>query len=279
MIDWNNFHTWQLVMPPSRPDILQLMRIRLLLRGMDRNYPIGILGSTPEFRDVCHEMGFMKIYVFDKNTEFYEGTKKLMAYPDAAENLVVGDWIETLPQYKNYFSAIISDLTMGNIDYEHRDVFYEGINRALALDGIFIDKVLMHDYFLKVSDLISAYAKKPLNLLTANYFNCQMLFCSELIKEKKIVDTSAIYMYLSKRKDVRRLYPLLELTKKVTPEGCIWYYGIERSIAEKSYLLHFNLLNCWDEPDYSPYYTFVHHYLLGKKMQSWKGEADVWCYS
>lgn len=267
MIDWNNFYTWHLVMPPSRPDVYQLMRIRLLMQGIDRSLPIGILGSTPEFRDMCYELGFKNVHIFEKNISFYMNTREMMIYPDAVEKLIKGDWINTLSQYKNYFSVILSDLTMGNIMYEYRDVFYEGINNALRTDGIFIDKVLIHNHFLKVSDLICEYAQKPLNLQTANLFNCQMIFCSELVEEMGMVDTSEIYTHLRKIKERKWMQPLLELTKKITPEGCTWYYGKERNVIEKSYLSHFKMLYCWEEPNNSPYYTFARHYLLGKSTQ------------
>ena len=54
MLDWNSFNTWHLVLPPSRPDHLQLNRISDALTNKNKNQPIAILGSTPEFRDLCH---------------------------------------------------------------------------------------------------------------------------------------------------------------------------------------------------------------------------------
>lgn len=265
MIDWNSFHTWQLVMPPSRPSEEQIMKIRLLIKEVERTLPVAVLGSTPEFRDLYQEMGFKKIYIFDKNRNFYLNSKSLMKYMPENETLIGGDWLETIPECKTEFAVILSDLTMGNIEYDKRDAFYTAINRALRQDGIFIDKVLMHDFFLNVESLLTAYEHKPLNLKTANEFNCEMLFCSQLLQARKIIDTTEIYTYLASRKEYPWLEKLLELTKKVTPEGCVWYYGKERKEIEPLYINHFKLLNKWEEPIDSPYYLFVHHYLLTKK--------------
>lgn len=265
MIDWNSFNTWHLVMPPSRPDEMQLSRISILIENFDRQMPVAVLGSTPEFRDLYHKMGFKNIYVFDKNIIFYNSMKQLMTYAKCNEQFICGDWLDTLPQYSNKFSVILSDLTLGNLNYDVRDRFYSYINKALSWEGIFIDKILIHDHFLNVEQLLQAYEKKPLNLKTANYFNCQMLFCSQLIQINEMVDTTQIYQYLGSLHQYAWLPKLLELTKKITPSDCIWYYGREAKDITTLFQYHFNILAVWEEPVDSPYYFFAHHYLFRRK--------------
>ena len=64
---WDRIADWHLVLPPSRPDVLELRRIRAVIDKLERGTSIGILGSTPEFRDLVAEMGFVNVFVFDKN--------------------------------------------------------------------------------------------------------------------------------------------------------------------------------------------------------------------
>ena len=67
----NNFaeikSNWQYVLPPSRPSCHELERIQLSLFTVNRDDPIAVLGSTIEFRNLLHSMGFKKIYIFEKN--------------------------------------------------------------------------------------------------------------------------------------------------------------------------------------------------------------------
>ncbi len=48
---WGRMNGWNLVIPPSRPDTLDLARILEAIKHIDRTATVGVLGSTPEFRD------------------------------------------------------------------------------------------------------------------------------------------------------------------------------------------------------------------------------------
>lgn len=265
MTDWNSFNTWHLVLPPSRPSYEQLKRIQMVISDVSRDLPVAILGSTPEFRDLLRHLGFNKIYIFEMNLIFYEKMKDLMVYDTSREIVIQGDWLTSLPQYKDFFSVILSDLTMGNLPYESRKSFYKYLNEALQKDGIFIDKILTHDYFYNVEQLIYDYSSQPLNLYTANLFNCKMLFCSELIAKTEIINTTEIYDFLKNKVGEGWMDNLLELTELITPKGGIWYYGRRRIQVEQDYLSQLSLKMVWDEPEYSPYYLYARHYFFKKK--------------
>lgn len=264
-MNWDLMNTWELVLPPSRPSLEQLNRIRAIVNCVSRNNPVAVLGSTPEFRTVLCELGFRNIYIFEKNRNFYDKMTKLIAFSITTEHFVEGDWLNTLENYQNYFSVILSDLTMGNVPYENRRKFYADINNALTKEGVYVDKILTHNIFLDVKQLIEEYSIMPINLLTANQFNCQMLFCSELLKINNLVDSTAFYNYLEDCIDKEWMHKLIELTELITPRDGIWYYGKVQSEIENDYLSALSLKMKWSEPICSPYYLFCYHYLFGKK--------------
>src|SRR6266436_7110597 len=199
MDTWDQMQTWNLVLPPSRPSAMQLARIASNIGDLDKTAPIAVLGSTPEFRDMLHEQGFRQIYVLERNVTFHRAMSQLRIYQNP-EKLVEGDWRQTLQNYKGVFTLILSDLTMGNIPYDDRSMFYDLVTGALRKGGLFCDKVLTHEGAnLSVNKLIEKYALLPLNLLHINYFSCEMLFCSELLDIKEQVDSSLFYSILSER--------------------------------------------------------------------------------
>lgn len=265
MMNWDLVNTWDMVLPPSRPSSEQLYRIQMIAHNMNRNVPVAILGSTPEFRDLLRRMDFKKIFIFDKNREFYNKMTQLMSFDTKSECLVIGDWTDTLKDYQNSFGLVLSDLTMGNIAYEERRNFYYNINQSLVNSGVFIDKILTHDMFLKIDQLIEEFSNLPINLYTANRFNCQMLFCSELLEKTQIVDSTYIYNYLEEYVHQEWMTKLIALTEFITPRGGLWYYGRKRECVEDDFLGTFRLKMKWSEPIGSPYYLFCHHYEFGKK--------------
>src|SRR5438552_17781697 len=109
---WSHIRTWWLVLPPSRPAAWQLARVRKEIRDVDRSAPVGVLGSTPEFRDLLHELGFTNVLVFERNLHFHREVSKLRVYQNP-ETLVEGDWLETLGDKRGELSLILSDLTSG----------------------------------------------------------------------------------------------------------------------------------------------------------------------
>ena len=265
MTNWNAFDSWNLVLPPSRPSWDQLKNIHIAIDNIKRDMPVAVLGSTPEFRDLFRNLGFKNVYIFEKNMEFYTKMKKLMATDGNNEILIEGDWLDTISQYSNFFSVILSDLTMGNIPYNYRQDFYKSINNSLDKRGKFIDKILTHDFFNNFDCLIYEFSRKPLNIWTANEFNCRMLFCSELVHKEKMVNTTDIYYYLNKRVKEKWMQELLKLTKLITPEEGIWYYGKLRNEVEQDYLRCFTVKIINNEPLASPYYMYARHYYFEKK--------------
>src|SRR5436309_1818556 len=131
MDPWALMQNWDLVLPPSRPSANQLAALRLHIEPLSRSKPVAILGSTPEFRDLLFESGFLNIHLLERNSKFLSEMSALRVY-STPETVIEGDWLETLPTLSGQFALILSDLVSGNIPYADRPRFYEYLSAALA---------------------------------------------------------------------------------------------------------------------------------------------------
>lgn len=90
----NNFEeilsNWQFVLPPSRPSIYELERVKSYLLNVNKNERIAVLGSTIEYRNLLHTMGFKDIYIFEKNPSFYNWTQGWIVEKSPNEKIVWG---------------------------------------------------------------------------------------------------------------------------------------------------------------------------------------------
>ena len=261
---WDRMLGWQVVLPPSRPDALDLQRIAQALVGLDLKAPVGVLGSTPEFRDLLHELGFESIHVLERNLAYFDHVSAQRVY-DNPETIVEGDWMATLPRLGGRFSVLLSDLTAGNVAYEQRREFYDGVAHALSHEGLFIDKNLTNpDGLLSIDDIDEKYRLKPFNLQTVNYFSCEAVFCSELQGELGYLDTSAVYSALSSRLNGARLQRFVAAATAVTPTGCIWYYGRPWRDLKDDYCRSLELEHRYDLEPTQPYFRRAHQYIWRK---------------
>lgn len=215
---------WQQLVPPNRPSPHQLSYLETITKNLDHEIPVAVLGSTVEFRDLLFELGFENIYVFERNKSFYDQMSAERIYQNA-ETLILGDWVETLPAQTNKFCLIVSDLTSGNVPYENRKHFYSSIEGALQTNGHFYDKVLTHESFLGFEMLLKKYERLPVNNVSVNYFSCELLFCSELLIDHELVETTRLYGIIERASQNKRIGRFVELSKIITPENFVWYYG------------------------------------------------------
>lgn len=266
---WDKIHSWNLVLPPSRPSGYHLSLIRKEISHFDLTKPVAVLGSTPEFRDLLHEVGFTTIYILDNNPGFYRSMSSLRVYSNK-EVFEQGDWLDLLPKFENFFSLILSDLTMGNISYDNRSLFYELIHRAINKGGYFVDKVLTHPGDnLELMDLINKYSLLPVNLLNINYFSCEFIFCSKLLDINQMVDSSLFYNILRENFEAQpfnqRLLLFLRHAHDITPLNCIWYYGKKWIELKDNYCPNLDLVKCFEDEIGSPYFNRLKLFIFKKE--------------
>jgi hypothetical protein len=251
---WDLMQHWEYVLPPSRPSAAQLARIKFRIGDVDRSKPVAILGSTPEFRDLLFECGFGEIYLLERNLTFLGAMSALRIFKNT-EHIVEGDWRTTLPLLKAKFAVVLSDLTSGNIPYADRAIFYEAISGALSPGGLFLDKVLTHRKpNISVDALFEKYSRLPVNLLYINHFSSEMLFCSELLEIKGVVDSTLFYELLDKRVRNARVRRFVNEAMKITPLGGQWWYGRNWDELQPTYCNHLTVLKTFDDEATSPYH-------------------------
>ena len=257
MSDWSKMKSWDLMLPPSRPTNTELERIRRYCEKLNKNEPIGILGSTPEFRELTYRMGFKNVYVFDKSPDFYLEASEMIPIYDikAHENLVIGEWTETVRCFQDFFGIILSDLTLGNVHYEKQSSFFLDIYKSLACNGAFIDKVLVLDFeFVELGQILEKYEKLPITMQSVHDFSCETLFCSTLVKETGLVDTAMFYPIIEKYS--YKISQYVSKAKLITPEGFIWYYGKSWEEIDRYYRCHYRTRYIY--PDENPMSVYFH---------------------
>ncbi|HUD10837.1 MAG TPA: class I SAM-dependent methyltransferase [Candidatus Saccharimonadia bacterium] len=185
---------WRNFFPPHRPSEAYLKFCRSQLEGMSVLGSVAILGSTPELRDLVVETGQPEVHVLDISQTFHDSMDALRVYPKAPEILHLGNWPDMLPGFAGNFDAILSDLTLGNIPYDDRQRFFDGIRTALKPGGVFLDKVLTFGRvpLKRLAVLGQSYLKKPFNRHTVSDFIGDYFFGSETLAGVDIISTRAV---------------------------------------------------------------------------------------
>lgn len=258
---WSRITTWAAVLPPSRPDVLDLNRIRSIASELDRSVPVGVLGSTPEFLDLLHELSFNEIVALERNMSHYSAMETLRIYP-RSETVVEGDWRDTLNGVEGRFGLLLSDLTSGNLPYDDRKEFYKTIERALQPNGYFVDKNLTNSApLLSLGEIKDRYDSVPINLLSANYFSCEAIFCSDLQLESETIDTTHIYGQLRDGLRGERYAKLIDAAHLITPEACVWYYGRPWDVLQADYCADLKLIARHNLAVDQPYFERAFQYV------------------
>ena len=168
-----------------------------------------------------------------------------------------------LQNSRGRFSIILSDLTSGNIEYSIRPQFYDLVTQSLRRGGLFFDKILTHPCpNLSIDLLVAKYSRLPLNLLYANHFSCEMLFCSELLEIANMVDSSMFYELLKTRAPNPRILAFIDAAQMVTPSGCRWWYGQRWETLKRDYCPSLELISTDEEEIESPYFGRGKHFIL-----------------
>ena len=226
---WGTHKTWFLVRTPSRPAAWQLAVIRERLREIRIDGEVAILGSTPEFQDLLSEFEKIQIKIIDRSTDFSKQMghqRRRNDRTDVISSLIVGDWTEVLEGMPGRFSAILSDLTSGNIPYAARDRHYKAIHSALRNGGVFADRVLtLESPLVSRKSIYAEFGQRPISLESVNELNCRLLFTSDVasgteeLKIAKILQTARNEW----TSDIGQAY--LEALTLITPSNGIWWYG------------------------------------------------------
>jgi hypothetical protein len=272
---WGAHKTWFLVRAPSRPASWQLAAIREWLSAYANNGEVAILGSTPEFQDLLAEFEHVVPFVIDRSSEFATHAKHQRRKRDRACNqsqFVHGDWTPMLRAHPARFSAILSDLTSGNIPYARRRAFYAAIRSALKPGGVLIDRVLTLERERESSAQIYAdFEDRPLTVESVNELNCRLLFLSDLAPSSEERDIGVLMERAHREWTSPRGKAYLDALGLITPPAGRWWYGRPWKELEPLHAPGLKLLRTLDEPAGSAYHGSAKLYL--KRKRSPKGRV------
>jgi SAM-dependent methyltransferase len=252
-IKWENFKNWELVLPPNRPGKEVLDHLRRIINRQEKIGRAAVLGSTVEYLDLLVMAGAREIVCIDKSKEFNTFTQRFRRFP-GAETLIIEDWLSALPHLRNNFDLIVSDFTIGNLDYREQEQFLYLISKALRPGGRYLDRVLTyrqacHEY----SSLSDKFYQLPSNLVTLNAFNAMWLFCGKRVEQTGLVDTTATYEWTAENFNQPHIQWLVHNCPRISPVDTIWYYGRPWSSIRPVYSRYFDITEEIPEPRYSPY--------------------------
>jgi SAM-dependent methyltransferase len=253
---WSQTDKWNYFLPPSRPSQEHLNFYRTCILSSSAPRRVAILGSTPELRDLCVEVGNTDVDVIEINKIFHEQLDKLRVYPESCERTHIGDWLDVLPDLNSAFDVILSDLTLGNIDYSDRSEYFSGIHHALRPGGIFVDKVLTfgRQPLRTLDSLEQKYSAAPFNIATVSDFANDFYFTSEAICGE-IIDVATIRAMLKSRYAAtsnhasQRLLKFVQATGELLPDVGTWAYGRDWDLKDHTAALDLELIaHYWEKP-------------------------------
>lgn len=136
--NWDASDFWKLYTTPARPHESELA---LLDPHLKSNTNILILGSTPEFRDLCIDKG-TQTTVIDYNPETYHALAKLMKQKDKIqqEHFIEGSWQDS--DAHNKYDVILGDHILNVTDPNSWDQILSKLHAALKPTGKFFMRVI-----------------------------------------------------------------------------------------------------------------------------------------
>jgi SAM-dependent methyltransferase len=218
---------------------------------------VAVLGSTPEYLDLVTQWGAREIYCLEASSAFHAAMEPLRRYP-GSETVVEGDWLETLPSWRGVFDLILSDFTLGNVEYDEQPRLLSLIADSLTPDGRLIDRILTYRRpCYRYRDLARRFRSRPANLVTLNDFNAMWLFCGERVHAEQVVDASATYSWAARNYPQAEIGWLVDNCARLSPRGSRWYYGKEWGVISRWYRQHLDIIAETPEPRLSAYYGWA----------------------
>lgn len=115
---------WGLFLPPARPSLSELVIFEknlLELKAKKTNIAVGILGSTPEYRDLCQTYG-ADYRCIEYNPANFTTLGQFMCHKDDNQHVIQSDW-RTM-DFAQSFDMFMGDLVTTVIPVaDHSDIF------------------------------------------------------------------------------------------------------------------------------------------------------------
>jgi len=212
--NWHRQHAkvWEIMPSPARPSLGEVVIFQKYLDsvqvGNRGKIKVLILGSTPEFRDLCNGERY-EVTCIDVNQPIYQALTLLQKKPNLKEHYICNNWL-TFKDKKKY-NIILGDAVTAMFPLGLYPQFFENMNRHLTKSGLLAIRVPYQDNRCKVpmkkvmQNYRNIYRSKEVHIYTATY---NFLVMNYLNKEKSSVTLSSL------GQKIKDLYEHKILTKK-----------------------------------------------------------------
>lgn len=162
---WNTSvaEQWGLFLPPTRPSLSELTVVEkylLELKSKRKNFIVGILGSTPEYRDLCQTYNANYKCIEYNGKNFSVMRKFLLHKYESENNLLVGDWREM--KFSQKFDFIIGDLVTTVTPIKEHETIFKNIQNHCKPGAKVVLKVALrkNNRQLTHKQIFNMYRKK-----------------------------------------------------------------------------------------------------------------------
>ena len=144
--DWcDDFvHCWKYYPPPARASLSDIKFIEskikeeILKKGRE-NVKVLVLGSTPEYRNLCGELE-VHCYCFDFSEYNYQYLSQEVKHKPK-ETFILGNWLDVVPEGK--FDIVLGDVVLNLIFKEEYPKMLSMVSKILEKEGYFIPRTFV----------------------------------------------------------------------------------------------------------------------------------------
>lgn len=136
---------WGLFLPPARPSLSELSVLEKILLGQKQKKPdlkVAILGSTPEYRDLCQTYQ-INYKCLDYNKDNFLTLRNYLLHKDKDDNLLLSDWREM--NFEETFDVFMGDLATTVTLVKDHDIIYQNIKKHCNSKALFLLKVVLRE--------------------------------------------------------------------------------------------------------------------------------------
>jgi SAM-dependent methyltransferase len=229
--NWHRQHAkvWEIMPSPARPSLGEVAIFQKYLDslriGKEGKIKVLILGSTPEFRDLCNGERY-EVICIDVNQPIYEALTLLQKKPNLKERYICDNWL-TFKDKKKY-NIILGDAVTAMFPLGLYTQFFENMSQHLVKGGLLAIRVPYQDNRFKVpikkvmQNYRNIYKSKNVHIYTATY---NFLVMNYLNKEKSSVTLSSL------GQKIEDLYEYKILTKKECDELRLYYKSLTLELS------------------------------------------------
>lgn len=152
---------WGLFLPPARPSLSELTvfeRSLLRERKKKKQFRVAILGSTPEYRDLCQTYN-IDYTCIDYSRENFLALREFMLHKDTNKSLMVSDWRRM--RFAKRFDFFMGDLVTTVIPVKDHEAVFRQIRAHCRPGAVVMLKVPLrpNNRHLSHQEIFSRYRR------------------------------------------------------------------------------------------------------------------------